>query len=246
MTSPNQWLKQAYNGVLDLIYPPICLVCGAEMAEGCLCSVCIGKFEAVAPPFCERCGVPISSDRMVCLSCELSEPPFVWTYALGKYDGSLRRAIHRMKFDRKSALAKPLGNLLADSLNALPSFLFSQSPAFDCVVPVPLHLSRLKKRGFNQSERLAGVVAQKRGWQLDTHNLRRTQFTRPQASVTDRSERLANIAGAFEAADPVGFQGRSVLLVDDVLTTLGTARECARVLKNAGAKRVCVAALARG
>lgn len=240
------WFREVGADILDWIYPPVCLVCGAEMTEGCLCAVCIGQFEEVLPPFCDRCGVPISADRMVCASCAMHEPPFVWTCALGKYDGSLRRAIHRLKFDRKSALAVPLGSLLADSLENLPASLFAaQTPAFDCVVPVPLHSWRLRKRGFNQSERLAAVVAQKCGWTLDTRNLRRPRFTRPQSSISNASERLANISGAFTTSHPVAFQGCSVLLIDDVLTTLGTVRECARTLKNAGAKRVVVAALAR-
>ncbi len=240
-----EFLKQARTELIDLVYPPVCLVCGAEMKAGCLCEACIGAFNPVLPPFCDRCGVPIPADQIVCASCAMFAPPFVWTHALGLYDGKLMHAVHRLKYDRKTALARPLGRLLARSLDSTP-LLTEQTTAFDCVVPVPLYWPRLQKRGFNQSELLAKVVAGERGWKLDTDNLRRNRFTRPQASLTERSERLANILGAFETRTPLAFQGQSVLLIDDVLTTLGTVRECARVLQNAGAKRVCVAALARG
>ena len=238
-------LKQAGSQIIDLVYPPVCLVCGAEMDTGCLCEMCIREFRSVAPPFCDRCGVPIPADQIVCVGCAMSAPPFAWTHALGHYDGKLMHAVHRLKYDRKTALARPLGLLLARSLDSIP-LMNAQTPAFDCVVPVPLYRSRLQKRGFNQSELLAEVIAEERGWKLDTVSLKRTQFTRPQASLTSYSERLANILGAFETRTPLAFQGQSVLLIDDVLTTLGTVRECARVLRNAGAKRVCVAALARG
>ncbi len=240
-----EFLKQAGSQLIDLVYPPVCLVCGAEREAGCLCDGCIRDFCPVLPPFCDRCGVPVAADQIVCVSCAMSAPPFSWTHALAHYDGKLLHAIHRLKYHRKTALARPLGTLLARSLDSIP-LLHEHTPAFDCVVPVPLYWSRLQKRGFNQSELLAEVIAEERGWRLDTATLKRTRFTRTQASLTERSERLANILGAFETSTPLAFQGQSVLLVDDVLTTLGTVRECARVLRNAGAKRVCVAALARG
>ncbi len=246
MTAARNLLKQAGNALLDFVYPPVCLVCRAEMETGCLCEVCSRGFKPVLPPFCDRCGVPIAADQIVCAACVMSAPPFAWTHALGRYDDTLMHAIHRLKYERKTALARPLGLLLASSIGSCTRLVSEEYPAFDCMVPVPLHPSRLRQRGFNQSELLAKVIAQEHGWQLDTRNLKRVRFTRQQATITAYSERLANILGAFQTSEPLAFQGKSVLLIDDVLTTLGTVRECARVLRNAGAKRVCVAALARG
>ncbi len=240
-----------WNGLLDVIYPPCCLSCGIKMEEGALCAACQGAFAPVLPPFCDRCGTPIPAEALVCEVCaEGPEPPFAWSQALGIYEGALRCAIHRLKYDGKIALARPLGHLLAESLDKFPSPLFPasdspQSPAFDVVVPIPLHPSRLRQRGFNQAERLALVLAQQRSWKLDTQGLRRVRSTRSQTNLS-ASERAANVRGAFAAREPLYFAGQSVLLVDDVLTTMSTMREEARIVREAGAKRVCLVALARG
>ncbi len=241
-----------WNGLLDVVYPPRCLVCESVQAAGALCLVCRGEIKPLAPPFCDRCGAPISPGRAVCPDCEAGpEPPFAWSQAWGQYDGVLRRAIHRLKYDGKTALAHPLGVLLAASLDEPPSpLLFPTDPQsgpldFDVVVPVPLHPARLRQRGFNQAERVARIVAQQRGWRMDDRSLRRTRATRTQTDL-NAAERARNVAEAFTARTPLAFQNQRVLLLDDVLTTSATVTECARVLQNAGASRVCIVALARG
>lgn len=239
-----------WNGLLDIVYPPCCLVCGARQEEA-LCAACRNDIRPVAPPFCDRCGVPIPADRLVCEACEAGpEPPFAWSQAAGQYTGTLRRAIHRLKYDGKTALALPLGQLLAQSLDRSPTPLLPLSPeagrpAFDAVVPVPLHPTRLRQRGFNQAERIGHVLCQERGWRLDAEGLRRVRRTRSQTILSPR-DRALNVQDAFAAREPMRFAGQSVLLLDDVLTTLATVRECARVVREAGAVRVCVAALAQG
>lgn len=239
-----------WNGLLDVLYPPVCLVCGTEQADP-LCPVCRREIEPIPRPYCDRCGIPISADRLVCVSCETEgEPPFAWSQAMGRYAGALRQAIHRLKYEQKTGLALPLGRLLAHSLDSpssplLSACLPSSLPAFEAVVPVPLHPSRLRKRGYNQAELLARVVAEERGWNLDTRGLRRIRRTQTQTALSP-AERAANVQGAFTARSPLYFSGQSVLLVDDVLTTTATMRECAKVVQEAGAKRVCIVALASG
>lgn len=236
-----------WNGLLDLLYPPACLVCGVAMESGAMCAVCLRDMQPVQPPFCDRCGVPVPAERRVCASCENGpEPPYTWSQAMGHYGGTLLRAIHRFKYEGKSALALPLGTLLAHSLDSPPSPLLAAEPSgFDAVVPVPLHPSRLRYRGFNQAERLARIVAQKRGWRLDTDGVRRTRRTTSQTNLT-REARAVNVRGAFAAQEPQRYHNQRVLIVDDVLTTMATTGEVARVVQEAGAKRVCVVALARG
>lgn len=240
-----------WNGLLDVLYPPVCLVCGVRLESGALCPVCTADIHPILPPFCDRCGSPVAAGEGVCAACVTgTEPPFAWTQALGQYVGTLRRAIHRLKFDGKTALAEPLGLLLARSLGEPPSPLLSgplsgDAPGFDVVVPVPLHPSRLRERGFNQAERLARVVARERGWRVEAQGLRRIRRTRSQTELGPE-ERAVNVRGAFAAREPLFFDGQRVLLLDDVLTTMATVTECARAVQNAGAKRVCVVALARG
>jgi ComF family protein len=187
-------------------------------------------------------------DEAVCVECLRGEPPFAWSVAAGFYGGTLRRAIHLLKYHEKAALAEPLGVLLAQNLGEPSSALFEKGgkePQFDAVIPVPLHRSRLRARGFNQAERLARVVARERGWQLDTTALQRTKATRSQTTLSGEARR-ENMRGAFAVVMPQAVVGKSILLIDDVLTTTSTVAECARVLQEAGARRVCVATLARG
>jgi competence protein ComFC len=238
-------IRQVWNGVLDVVYPPRCLLCGREPAEP-FCEICQRAILPVTPPFCDRCGIPVEAGRLVCYHCETGpEPAFAWSQALGQYAGTLRQAIHQLKYDGKTALAQPLGLLLARSLETPSPLLKNNEQGFDAVVPVPLHPARYRERGFNQAERIARVLAQERGWPLDTQGLRRLRQT-PSQTALSASARRANVAGAFDTRSPHIFQGQSVLLLDDVLTTSATTGECARVLRNAGATRVAVLALARG
>jgi competence protein ComFC len=237
-------LTLVWNGLLDLVYPPRCLVCGREESEP-LCGVCLGEVVALNGPFCDRCGVPVTMGRLVCDRCaEGPEPAFVWSQAVGQYTGVLRTAIHKLKYDRKGALARPLGALVSAALDA-PSPLLPKDGKIDCVVPVPLHPSKLAARGFNQAERIARVVAEARGLPLDTAGLIRVRKSRTQTAF-HRFERRRNVEGVFDVRTPLYFDGKSVLLIDDVLTTMSTVNECSRVLRNAGASRVAVLALARG
>lgn len=245
-------ILEAWNGLLDLVYPPVCLVCRRWIAAGALCDMCCRSVCPILPPLCDRCGVPVPAERMVCRECEEGpEPSFDWSQAMGQYTGPLRTAIHHLKYHGKTALAVPLGQMLAQSLDRSATPLFAPRsdpslPAFDAVVPIPLHPSRLRQRGFNQAERLARVLAAERGWRLDTTGLRRVRRTEVQALLTSREERAANVRNAFVARSPTHFWNQSVLLVDDVLTTGATTNEAAHVLRNAGATRVAVLALARG
>src|ERR1051326_5583645 len=93
--------KQAallWNGLVDLLYPPVCLVCRAEQPEA-LCPLCVRAIQPIPPPFCDRCGEPVAAADLVCRRCEIGpEPPFAWSQALGRYEGVLREAIQLLKY----------------------------------------------------------------------------------------------------------------------------------------------------
>ena len=241
-------IAQTVSSLLDLVYPPVCLLCGESLVEGAMCELCQNDVQPVLPPFCDRCGVPIYAEERVCKICAEQEPPYHWSQAMGAYSGRLKRAIHLLKYDGKTALARPLGLMLAHSLSK-PTYLFApetdDAPAFDAVVPVPLHPSRLRQRGFNQAERIARTLAEAKHWKLDTQGLQRVRPTTTQTHK-NAAERAANVRNAFAARTPLYFDGQTVLIIDDVCTTNATLWHCAAAVKNAGAKRVCVLALARG
>lgn len=152
-------------------------------------------------------------------------------------DQPLKSVLQRYKYNRDVALAAPLGRLLS---RACPLDVAD----YDVVVPVPLHLSRLRWRGFNQASLLARRVARRQQIPVDVFALERARATRPQVEL-DEKQRRSNVAAAFRVVRADRIRKRRVLLVDDVYTTGSTVNECSRVLRDAGAVRVDVLILAR-
>lgn len=156
----------------------------------------------------------------------------------GPFEGVLRQAVHALKFGGDPGLGKALGRLMARAVRRR-----LEPRNADVVIPVPLHFSRLVERGYNQSAVLARQIAKTTGKPLVLDALVRTRGAAEQSGST-RAQRKENVRNAFLARE-ARVAGKTVLLVDDVLTTGATARECAYALQRAGAKRVYVAALAR-
>jgi ComF family protein len=235
-------VSETWNGLLDLLYPPKCLVCGGSGMEE-VCHKCRKDFRALTPPLCDRCGEMISAATAdtLCPSCATETSyHFTKARAAGIYDGLLRQAILNLKYGEKRRLAAPLGAYLAGFLTTRP---FAPEP-FDLLIPVPLHTARLQSRGFNQAALVAKEVGRALDLPVSENALHRTRRTKAQMRL-NAAERARNIQGAFEVPNPSLVEGKSILLLDDVLTTLATTDECARVLMNAGAKRVHVVGIAR-
>ncbi len=159
----------------------------------------------------------------------------------------MREAIHALKYDRLHRAARPMGRLLAEAIGQLAG----EAPAELLVVPVPLHRLKYRQRGFNQARLLAGEALRSLRkshpeWRLTlaASTLMRLRATESQAGLTTRQRRL-NLKGAFSVSDAKQVAGRSVLVIDDILTTGATARAAAKALLDAGAVSVWVATLAR-
>ncbi|HEY1939710.1 MAG TPA: ComF family protein [Candidatus Angelobacter sp.] len=182
-----------------------------------------------------------SQDGPLCGLCRRAAPYFRRAVAYGPYEGVLRELVHLFKYQGIKPAGKLLGNLLYQSAStmSLPESLI--------VVPVPLWLGKRQTRGFNQAEAIARTFMSfqhSSSIQLETAVLVRTRDTASQTGLT-RHQRRANVRGAFAVVRQDKVKGRSVLIVDDVMTTGTTAGECARVLRRAGAKEVFVATVAR-
>jgi ComF family protein len=169
----------------------------------------------------------------LCIECQLDPLPVGWTAAWGHYRGGLERLLHAFKFERHDFLDEPLAALLAE---------VCADREFDLIVPVPMHRSKLRHRGYNQAELLAQALAKSLRIRFDGKLLMKTVERKTQSTLA-RSERAANVRGAFRASPAVA--GSSVLLVDDICTTGETFRACAAELIRAGAQRVCAAAIAK-
>lgn len=224
------------DGVLDLLFPPRCEIC-STLQEPVVCATCRRGFTPVSDPICRHCGMPLdplAKTDGCCVECREALPLFDLARSAGYYDGPLRRAVHLLKYSMVRALAIPLGNYMCEQL-ALPFPL-------DCLCPVPLHPSRERMRGFNQSRLLADCLAQHWDLPVETQLLARTRQTTPQMLLS-RAQRLEMVRGIFTAG--ISPSGRSIGLIDDVCTTGATLRECSRVLRQAGAARILVLTLAR-
>jgi ComF family protein len=224
------------RGLLDLLFPPVCAVCHRVDAYP-LCGRCREVFRLIRPPVCQRCGRPLRGPPdlvFTCVPCRRRRTYFRCARAAGIYDGPLRDAIHALKFGGCRAMARPLGSLVAEVVASDPRI----RP--DAVVPVPLHRTRQRERGYNQAELLAVEVGDRLGIPVRAV-LARIRETPAQVGL-GRDERRANVRGAFAVRGQMA--GARVLLVDDVLSTGSTAVECARALRQAGAQEVAVAAVA--
>ena len=231
------WLTAA----LDLLFPPFCPVCHAALGAGRrdpLCGACWQALERIAPPWCRRCGQPLSIEGL-CGECRTRRRPFAYARAAVRYGPIAREALHAFKFGGRRALAAPLADLLAGlGLRALPG------AAPDLLVPVPLHARRERQRGYNQSALLAKRLGRGWGVPVATDALGRALATAPQTDL-NAAARRKNVRGAFTVRRPELVVGRHVLLVDDILTTGATVGECARCLTSAGAAAVGVVTVAR-
>ncbi len=169
----------------------------------------------------------------------MDPPPFTSARGAFRFDGPIRELIHRLKYGKKVHLSAPLALLTAKTLAP-----YVAGSGAELLLPVPLHRKRLRDRGFNQSLLLARSLA--KSWQLplSRNNLQRLHWTEPQIHLS-MTDRVKNVRGAFSVKDPAEFEGRRILLVDDVYTTGSTVTECAKVLRKAGAEEVHVVTVAR-
>jgi ComF family protein len=198
---------------------------------------------------CARCGDALEGNEpgASCRACRLAPPPFERAIAHGVYRGRLKDAIHALKYDGLHPAARGLGQMLAGAMAQIAG----ETPDEMLVTPVPLHRRKHAQRGFNQARALAGEAVRtlRRShpeWRLTFAPglLVRVRSTESQAGLTPRQRRL-NVRAAFAASNPAAVKDKSILLIDDIMTTGATARAAARALKRAGASAVWVATLAR-
>ncbi len=224
------------SGFLNILYPSQCPACGNPsdtFRTSPICSSCWSTIERFAGPSCALCGLPFASEyAAVCGQCMKKRPPFSKVIFYGLYEGVLAEAISQMKFHGLKRLSKPLGTLILDL----------ELPVIDGILPVPLSVKGLRKRGFNQALLMARVLSKSLQVPLFMDILWKKKETLPQIGLS-KKERLANLKKAFEVQGDI--KGLRLLLVDDVMTTGATVTECSKVLMKAGAQEVTVLTLAR-
>lgn len=236
------WFAQAGRTALDFVFPPTCLACRAAVAQAdALCGACWRGMRFIERPFCDRLGTPFEHEMGEgVLSAKAVDDPPVYARARAVVcfeEGPARTLIHRLKYSDRLELAKPMGRWMA---RAGRDILMEA----DALAPVPLHVTRLWRRQFNQAAALAQTIARQCGKPLELGLVERARATRSQVGLT-RAQRAANLQGAFRCPPAAALEGRRIVLVDDVLTSGATANAAARALLKGGAKAVDVLVFAR-
>ncbi len=229
-----------WDAILDFIYPPHCLLCRAPL-EGRwvgFCAACWAGLEAIVGPRCLRCGCPIESEAATCRNCADKLFKFNRMRALSPFNFSVQRLIHMLKYQGRTSVGRVLGEALGEALKG--DVLTAEAPL---ILPVPLHGSRRRERGYNQSALIARAAGTALGLSVQEGMLQRIRPTQTQTAL-DAEGRRANVAGAFRVKAPHRVQDRTILVIDDVVTTGATVNACAAALKAAGARKVYVAAVA--
>ncbi len=247
--------------ILDTLFPIHCLSCQKEGSF--ICADCLQKIPLLSFQVCPKCEKLMTESGRLCAGCRREKPPLDALVAAVKYkDNHISKLVHFFKYNFAADLSVPLGALLAKII------LKNNLPLPDIIIPVPLHQRRLRWRGFNQAELLANYVSENLtpGFtiQVFSNLIIRQKYTPPQMKIGKYAERRKNIRNAFtvnrkyfiseknrlsefscDSKKIKMLENKKILLIDDIATTGATLFECAKVLKQNGAKKVFGAVIAR-
>lgn len=238
-------MPRAYNAVmvgfsikktvLDLIFPVRCVGCGGE-GDFC-CASCRFKLYSV-PPTCFVCKKMVPGKGKIptgrtCESCQKKSCIYAFLSPLRYQESTVSDLIHALKYQRVREIDGALAGILADYIARFGV----KVPKGALIVPIPLHSSRKRTRGFNQAELIAWRLGERLGLSVEAEVLRKVKKTTPQVELL-AEERRKNVVNTFAAPNASLVLGKTIFLLDDVKTTGATLEEAARVLKEAGAKRI--------
>ncbi len=239
-------IRDYCHTILDLFYPRTCLHCNCNLNDSCevyLCHACKEQIPYVKDTYCIHCGATLGpyvtlKGNEGCSRCKGKKYHFDTVTPITYFDGVMKVLIHKFKYAKLKFLCRTLNDMVATRTS-----LKELVHGVDMIVPVPLHWYKKFHRGFNQSELLSRGIQRHFLKPVSARNLCRTKNTVSQTYLS-KSKRQENVHNAFMVKHPDLFTGKTVMLVDDVLTTGVTASECARKLKDAGAGTVHLVVLA--
>jgi len=228
--------------LLSRLFPSRCILCQHTVDQGAehQVEICTDCYRALPhnSVCCVCCALPLAAgidSGVLCGRCIQKLPAFDYAHSLFRYEDSVIGLVHRLKFAEKISYARTIGELLLRKLRES-----GEKPG--CLLPVSLHVSRLRQRGFNQSIEISRVIARRTGIPIEYDAVIRHRRTSAQTGL-DARQRKKNIRGAFSMVKPLHYE--HVLIIDDVMTTGATVNELARMLKQNQVKRVGVLCIAR-
>jgi len=234
-----RWIASLGEGLIRKLLPPVCVLCGAT---GCgALDICAGCLQDLprndhACPLCATPSAPSQTRGAICPTCQRQPPPFTSSHVPFLYQDSIQSLVKGAKFQGRLNMARLLGLCLARSV---------REGAIDhpeIIIPVPLHARRLRERGYNQVLELGRPLSRELALPMAPHLCVRLRAITPQEKLS-REERRRNVRGAFGLAQPLA--ARHLAILDDVVTTGSTATEIALLLRQAGAQRIDLWAVAR-
>ncbi|MGN0327477.1 MAG: ComF family protein [Lachnospira sp.] len=230
-------LRIIADSMADVFFPPACPICGKSrpFVDGVrvdICPECMGKISYIQEPRCLKCGKSIENDeREYCRDCENKKHIFTRCVSVYEYSEGIKKSVYNFKYHNKREYAAVYGREMSRKCGI---FIKMWNP--DVIMPVPVHISRLKRRGFNQAELIALELGRNVNVAVDTQSLIRIKRTKPMKEL-DNQDRIKNLENAFQVSENV-VRYRKVLLVDDIYTTGTTLDMCAKSLINSGIKEV--------
>ncbi|KKB96192.1 DNA utilization protein GntX [Candidatus Arcanobacter lacustris] len=232
-----------WRKILDLIFPPKCLICGSLIASmPGLCSNCWANINFISKPACAKCNLPFEYDfgeDVICGACTASKPLYHKAKSVFIYDDFSKPLLHGLKYQDKTHLAPYLASLMRIAAGDLLSYS-------DIIIPVPLHKKKLLSRLYNQSALLSLYLHKSTKIPFEPNLLIKHKNTKTQTGLT-KKQRLSNIKGSFMINEKFIYQvkDKNIMLVDDVITTGATINACTRLLLKYGANKVNILTLAR-
>ena len=232
--------------MLDIIFPRFCVSCRQYSQSGQLCQDCLSDIKYINhKSVCESCGVPfnyfdepnaVSGHK--CSQCLTEKVHYSVCRSVAYLEGTIRELLHAFKYRKKLGIGKLFSKLITDNF---PKDLLG----FDLIMPVPLHINKLREREYNQSAIMVNGISGKLNCEKDLFSLVKSRETEPQVNFKNSKKRKKNIVESFSVRDVKKVEKRSILLVDDVYTSGSTINECARVLLESGADEVKALTLLR-
>lgn len=219
---------------LDILFPRYCVGCRKEGSF--ICDSCLRSQPLIVPPVCPLCGRPQASG-ILCSDCIRWKADIDGIRSPFRFEGVIQQAVYQLKYRNLRSIAPMLAGFIHDFLEMYPI-------QGDVLVPVPLHKSRIRERGYNQSTLLAKELVKLSGLPVFPNSLVKHEKSMPQARSANVEERKKNVSGVFSVRDGT-LKGKAVILIDDVSTSGATLDACAGVLKEAGAVSVWGLTLAR-
>jgi len=233
-------LKSLFHSLLNFIFPPFCASCHKKILQqksGLICEACWDSLERWEAQCCQRCGEqlqvsPENQMPLLCPKCRIPDWACADIRAIGPFKAPLADAIHLLKYSDRRSVVQKLSHYMEHSISGA-----EQYQAADLILSVPLHPARKRERVYNQAQLLAQALGKIMNKAYPENIISRARHTQTQTKL-NKQQRLENVKDIFTVRKPELVKGKTVILIDDVLTTGATIGSCARTLLEAGASRV--------